>query len=384
MPRAARRRSPAGARRAPPNDGFADAVAIGGSSFNTGVRSHRGDEGGRRAQPRRRSRRAVRLVPVDGDGERQRRPRRVRRATSTGSRRLHRQHARRVDRGCGKRRRRHRSQLLQPHRQRPLIRSGRGHDVQNRRSTPRRPPSGATATSASISAAQPTPSRPRRSCSAAPPRPRARTSPSPTPAVPAFDVSLFECRLDSDDPADFQPCPNAGMSFTGLADGAHRFDVRAGDFDTNVDPSPATHSFTVDTVAPDTSILDGPSGTIETDSASFTYSGSADATGFECRLDGAAFADCPAEGKTFAGLALGSHEFAVRSRDAAGNIDASPAARTFTVTTSPVVVPPPATPDTLHARPRQARAGQGEAQAGEEASFSGPTAPRRSRPPRRR
>jgi hypothetical protein len=157
---------------------------------------------------------------------------------------------------------------------------------------------------------------------------------------PAFDVFFFECRLDSTDAADFQPCPPAGKSFTGLADGAHRFDVRATDFDANTDPSPATRSFTVDTVAPDTSILDGPSGRIETTSASFTYTGSADATGFQCRLDTAAFADCPAEGRTFAGLALGDHEFAVRSRDAAGNVDGSPAVRSFTVA-SPTVIPTP-------------------------------------------
>jgi hypothetical protein len=163
-------------------------------------------------------------------------------------------------------------------------------------------------------------------------------------AVPAFDVSLFECRLDSDDVADFQPCPASGRTFTGLADGPHRFDVRATDFDANVDLSPATRSFTVDTVAPETTIVTGPSGTIETDSASFTYAGSADATSFECRLDGAAFADCPAEGDTLAGLALGDHAFAVRSRDAAGNIDASPAERTFTVVSAAAPVTPPVIP----------------------------------------
>jgi hypothetical protein len=163
-------------------------------------------------------------------------------------------------------------------------------------------------------------------------------------AVPSFDVFVFECRIDSDNVADFQQCPEAGQSLTGLADGTHRFDVRAMDWDFNFDPSPASRTFTVDTVAPETTILDGPTGTIATDSATFTYEGSADAIAFECRLDDAAFSACPSDGSILTGLAVGSHGFDVRALDAAGNVDASPAERAFTVT-SPVVTPPPATPD---------------------------------------
>jgi hypothetical protein len=49
---------------------------------------------------------------------------------------------------------------------------------------------------------------------------------------------------------------------------------------------------------------------------------------FQCRLDGAAFAACSSP-TTYAGLAAGSHTFAVRAIDAAGNVDPTPATHTW-------------------------------------------------------
>jgi len=172
-------------------------------------------------------------------------------------------------------------------------------------------------------------------------------TPSPSAAFtyagdPDFDIRFFHCRLDSSNSGDFQRCPRAGISFSGLADGAHTFEVIAFDFSFNADDTPATRSFTVDTGVPDTSILSGPSGTITTASAGFTYAGSSGGTPleFQCSLDSAAFASCPNAGTSFTGLADGAHGFAVRALDAAGNVDGSPASRSFTVDTT--VDPPPA------------------------------------------
>ena len=53
---------------------------------------------------------------------------------------------------------------------------------------------------------------------------------------------------------------------------------------------------------------------------------------FQCSLDGAAFAAC-ASPLTTALLADGEHTFAVRARDAAGNVDATPATQTFEIDT---------------------------------------------------
>jgi large repetitive protein len=89
----------------------------------------------------------------------------------------------------------------------------------------------------------------------------------------------------------------------------------------------------VDTQAPTTTLAgSGPSGTVATTSATFTF-GSSEAGTLECRLDGAAQWTVCTSPRTLTGLGKGSHTFAVRGRDAAGNVDATPAERTWTVDT---------------------------------------------------
>jgi hypothetical protein len=57
----------------------------------------------------------------------------------------------------------------------------------------------------------------------------------------------FRCQLDDQAPA---TCPGARFGVSGLADGPHTFRAWAVDLRGNVDPTPATDSFGVDTVAP--------------------------------------------------------------------------------------------------------------------------------------
>jgi glucose/arabinose dehydrogenase len=151
--------------------------------------------------------------------------------------------------------------------------------------------------------------------------------------------STFECRLDGAASACTSP-----KNYTNLSNGVHTFDVTAKDGAGNVDPTPASRTFTVDvppppqdTTPPDTfiDINSGPSGTVKQNSATFSFSGSDNVTPaasltFECKLDGAAFSACSSP-KKYTGLAKGSHTFQVRAKDAAGNTDASPAIRTWTV-----------------------------------------------------
>jgi Ca2+-binding RTX toxin-like protein len=138
-------------------------------------------------------------------------------------------------------------------------------------------------------------------------------------------VATFECRLDG---APFGPC---GRSFSagGLADGAHVFEIRARDAAGNLDPSPASSAFTVDTVPPDTTIASGPSGMTSASTARFEFGADAAGATFECRSDDEPFAPCTSP--VIAGYQQGAHTFEVRARDAAGNTDASPAARTFAI-----------------------------------------------------
>src|SRR5919107_2150620 len=95
-----------------------------------------------------------------------------------------------------------------------------------------------------------------------------------------------------------------------------------------------------DTTPPETTIASGPSGTISSGDASFTFSSSEPSSTFECRLDGAAYSACTSP-KSYTNLSNGSHTFDVRATDRAGNVDATPASRTFTVDVAP---PPDTTP----------------------------------------
>ena len=139
----------------------------------------------------------------------------------------------------------------------------------------------------------------------------------------------FECSLDG---APFAACTSPA-TYSGLADGAHAFRVRARDGAGNVDPTPASASWTVDTSAPDTSITAGPTGTVVQTSATFGFTATDATATFQCSLDGAAYATC-ASPATYSGLADGMHTFAVRALDAVGNVDSTPASRTWSIDTT--------------------------------------------------
>jgi 6-phosphogluconolactonase (cycloisomerase 2 family) len=170
-----------------------------------------------------------------------------------------------------------------------------------------------------------------------------------TDNTPAFTFSSddllfarFECRVDL---GPFESCTSPFTSFA-LADGPHRFQVRALDTAGNVDQTPAESNFTVDTTAPATTVTGGPAGTTADSTPSFEFSANDGGASFACRVDSAAFSAC-ASPFTSAALADGSHRFQVRATDAAGNVEATPADANFTVDTSgPAVVPDTTAPDT--------------------------------------
>jgi len=98
----------------------------------------------------------------------------------------------------------------------------------------------------------------------------------------------FECRLDA---AAFATCTSP-QTYTTLAQGPHTFEVRARDAAGNVDATPATRTFTVDTVAPDTTIDSGPSAPSTRNSATFVFSTAEAGSRFECSVDGGPFGPC--------------------------------------------------------------------------------------------
>jgi hypothetical protein len=170
---------------------------------------------------------------------------------------------------------------------------------------------------------------PETSIDAAPADPTSQTS--ATFAFSATEAgSTFECRLDG---ASFAPC-SSPKSYAGLATGVHTFDVRALDPAGNTDPSPATHTWTIDTTAPDTTIVSGPSDPTSETNASFVFDASEAEATFECNLDFGGWVPCTSP-EAYGSLAAGSHSFQVRATDSAGNTDPSPAGRTWVVDLTP-------------------------------------------------
>jgi large repetitive protein len=138
--------------------------------------------------------------------------------------------------------------------------------------------------------------------------------------------STFECKLDG---SSFTPCTSS-KDYTGLAAGSHTFEVRATDAGGNTDDSPASHTWTIDLTAADTSITAAPNDPSNDPDPSFSFTSSEGGSTFECKLDAGAFAPCTSP-KDSTGLAAGSHTFEVRATDAAGNTDATPAMHSWTI-----------------------------------------------------
>ncbi|MBI4898207.1 MAG: hypothetical protein HY827_07550, partial [Actinobacteria bacterium] len=158
------------------------------------------------------------------------------------------------------------------------------------------------------------------------------SSNDPSFSFSASEAATFECRLDG---SSWAACTSP-KSYVDLLDGSHTFDVRAIDAAGNVDASPASYTWTIDTATPDTSLTSTPPGDDSSNDPSFSFSASEAAT-FECRLDGSSWAACTSP-KSYVDVPDGSHTFDVRAADSAGNVDASPASYTWTIDT--------ATPDT--------------------------------------
>ncbi len=155
--------------------------------------------------------------------------------------------------------------------------------------------------------------------------------------------SALQCKLDD---ASWSGCTSP-KAYSGLAVGTHQFSVRAIDASNNVDPTPATQSWTIespslppDTTPPDTSITSHPASSTISTAASFGFSATESGSSFECELDGASWAECTST-KSYSGLAVGSHQFSVRATDPDGNVDASPAGFSWMVEAEATPPPPP-------------------------------------------
>jgi hypothetical protein len=139
----------------------------------------------------------------------------------------------------------------------------------------------------------------------------------------------FECKLDG---GAFEPC-SSPLQLSDLADGAHRFQVRSV-LEGEVETTPATYEWSIDTERPSTLIVAGPPPVSADASAAidFVAEDEYEEVEFACSLDGAAFTACgsPLE---LGGLTDGEHEVRIRATDAHGNVEQIPASHLWSVDT---------------------------------------------------
>ncbi len=162
------------------------------------------------------------------------------------------------------------------------------------------------------------------------------------------NVSSFACTVDGS-PVSVGNLTNIGTpaasgTFSVNTDGTHPISCTAADSAGNsgaAAESSNTGTVKIDTVAPTATIDSGPTGTVTTSGATFTFSGSdaAPSSGgptFECKLDAASYAACTSP-VNLTSLADGSHTFYVRPKDTAGNTG-TPVSQAWKVDTTPPVV----------------------------------------------
>ena len=145
-------------------------------------------------------------------------------------------------------------------------------------------------------------------------------------------ISNVECRVDGED---FSNCASPHTTAS-LADGEHTFEVRAIDGAGNVQPIPASYTWTIDTVAPAVPVLAAPSNSsvvTDTDVVTLIWEpvGDGDLAGYEVTLNGSVV-DAGNVTQTVAGpLANGVYTWTVAAYDTAGNRSAPAGNRTFSV-----------------------------------------------------
>src|SRR6478672_8622032 len=163
-----------------------------------------------------------------------------------------------------------------------------------------------------------------------PPNPTNDTTPdfafSASETVPAG----FQCQLDA---SAFAACTSP-KALPATADGSHTFTVRASDAAGNT--GQASYTWTIDTAVPQITLGTKPTNPTNDTTPDFAFSANEPLLGgFQCQLDGAAFAACTSP-KTLSVTADGSHTFTVKAIDTAGNPGQT--TYTWTIDTNPPTI----------------------------------------------
>ena len=162
------------------------------------------------------------------------------------------------------------------------------------------------------------------------------TDSTPTFTFSSNESGSFECKVDN---ASWATC-SSPKTVAQLADGDHTFSVRAIDTAENVDASPASRSFKVDTQAPSVTFSGGPANDARIKDSTPSYqfnTNDANPTTRQCKVDNGAWNTCSTP-YTAPVLSDGQHTVSIRATDVAGNTS-SPVSRAVVVdTVAPIAV----------------------------------------------
>src|SRR5205085_6330873 len=158
-------------------------------------------------------------------------------------------------------------------------------------------------------------------------------------------VDIWSGSSTSGSPLDSLPVTRSGDSWSveapQLQEGTYTVKAQQSDSRGNSAATQA-HTFTVDTTPPDTVLTGGPTGAVASRQAVFKFTSTEEAH-FQCQLDRGGYKACSSPA-SYDDLHSGTHQFQVRAVDAAGNLDGSPAGRTWLVLAPPAPSPPAPSP----------------------------------------
>ena len=137
--------------------------------------------------------------------------------------------------------------------------------------------------------------------------------------------ATFECSIDG---APGAVCTSP-EEYHGLGGGAHTFAVVAVDA-AGRKGKPASHTWTIDLVPPETTITTGPPAATPSTRASFKLASSEQKSTFACSLDGGPFTACK-NSPSYRNLAPGQHTFEAKATDPSGNTDSTAAAWSWSI-----------------------------------------------------
>lgn len=153
------------------------------------------------------------------------------------------------------------------------------------------------------------------------------TEPNATFSFDAEAGADLACAIDG---GDFTPCTSPWTT-PALKNGTHAVRIRATDPAGNA--AETSRIVTMDVAAPDTAIASGPADYTDERRPAFAFTATpaGRSVTFTCKLDDAAAVACGHGWQPATDLAPGVHRLVVAAVDAAGNADATPAERNFTI-----------------------------------------------------